>query len=189
MHTESMGAVGVVQGRFSFPWWVTLVQGIFSLIIGLLLLTHPLATMIGIVEFIGIYWLITGVISISGIGMDNRMWGWKLVSGVVGIIAGMAVIQHPLWSSILLPEILVIFLGINGVIIGLVNCFAAFKGGGMSVAVVGVVSLLFGTFLLSSPVAAALAVPLAYGIISLLGGLVAIVVAFRQRRIEKGAQD
>jgi uncharacterized membrane protein HdeD (DUF308 family) len=103
------------------PWWAHLVQGIFSVIIGLLLLTHPAATTIGIIQFIGIYWLIGGVFSITGLFLDRTLWGWKLLSGVIGMYAGVAVLQHPLWSSVLIPAVLVIVFGVNGIILGMIN--------------------------------------------------------------------
>ncbi len=69
------------------PWWAILVQGIFSVIIGLLLLTNPAATTLVIVQVIGIYWLVSGVFSITGIFIDRSLWGWKLIAGLIGIFA------------------------------------------------------------------------------------------------------
>jgi len=142
---------GAAVEKWVIPWWASLVQGLFSMIIGLLLLTNPAATTIFIVQFIGIYWLVTGVFSITGIFIDRSYWGWKLLSGAIGIFAGLAVVQHPLWSAVLLPTMLVIIMGVNGIMIGLINFFGAFKGGGFSAAVLGIISFLFGVILLSSP--------------------------------------
>ena len=168
-----------------FPWWVILIDGIFSLIIGLLLLTNPLATTLVIVQFIGIFWLVTGVMTIIGIFMDRSMWGWKLVSGVIGIIAGFAVIGHPLWSTFLLPAILVTFMGISGLVIGLIGLVGAFRGGGWAAGILAVVNLFFGLLLLGSPFIAGLALPWVYGVLALAGGIFAIITAFRQRKLEQ----
>lgn len=167
-----------------FPWWASLVQGIFSLVIGILLLAYPGATTLVIVQFIGIYWLVTGVFSLVGIFMDSSMWGWKLFAGVIGILAGLSIMQHPLWSTLMLPTVLVIFLGIDGLIIGGVSLFAAFKGGGWAAGILGILSLLFGFLLLGSPFIAALSLPWVYGVLGLVGGISAIFAAFRQRRQE-----
>jgi len=168
-----------------FPWWVILVDGIFSLIIGFLLLTDPLATTLVIVQFIGIFWLVTGVMSIIGIFMDRSMWGWKLVSGVVGILAGFAVMQHPLWSTFMLPAILVTFMGISGLVIGVVGLIGAFRGGGWAAGILAVVNLFFGLLLLGSPFIAAMALPWVYGVLAVAGGIFAIITAFRQRNVEQ----
>jgi len=180
-----MTTASAIEEPLSFPWWAVLIQGIFSIIIGILLLTNPGATTLVIVQFIGIYWLVTGIFSLVGIFVDKSMWGWKLLSGVIGILAGLSIMQHPLWSTFMLPTVLVIFLGVDGLIIGAVGLFAAFKGGGWAAGILGGLSLLFGLFLLGSPLIAALALPWVYGVLGLAGGISAIFVAFRQRNAEK----
>jgi len=175
---------GAAVEKWVIPWWASLVQGLFSMIIGLLLLTNPAATTIFIVQFIGIYWLVTGVFSITGIFIDRSYWGWKLLSGAIGIFAGLAVVQHPLWSAVLLPTMLVIIMGVNGIMIGLINFFGAFKGGGFSAAVLGIISFLFGVILLSSPLIAAVALPFAFGAIAVAGGIMAVFSSFAQRKKE-----
>ena len=175
----------LTAGKWSMPWWATLVQGIFSVIIGLLLLTNPVATTLAIVQVIGIYWLVTGVFSITGIFIDRSLWGWKLIAGLIGIFAGLSVIQHPIWSAVLLPTMLVIMFGVNGIILGLISFFGAFKGGGFSAAILGIINFLFGVILLSSPFVAALALPWVFGVIALVGGIIAIFTAFQQHKKEE----
>jgi uncharacterized membrane protein HdeD (DUF308 family) len=174
-------------GQWNIPWWATLVQGLFSIIIGVLLLTNPLATTMVIVQFIGIYWLVTGIFSITGIFIDRSLWGWKLLGGVIGIYAGLLVIQHPIWSTVLLPTMLVIIFGINGIILGLISFFGAFKGGGFSAAILGIIHFLFGVILLGSPFVAALALPWVFGFIALVGGIIAFISSFQQRKKEEAA--
>ncbi|MGM0689177.1 MAG: HdeD family acid-resistance protein [Bacillota bacterium] len=171
--------------QWNIPWWATLVQGLFSIIIGLLLITNPAATTLVIVQFIGIFWLVTGVFSIAGIFIDRSLWGWKLLSGAIGIFAGLTVIQHPIWSAILLPTMVVIIFGINGIILGLISFFGAFKGGGFSAAILGVIHFLFGVILLGSPLVAALALPWVFGFIALFGGIIAFFSSFQQRKKEE----
>jgi len=176
-----MTTTSAIEEPVSFPWWAVLIQGIFSIIIGILLLAYPGATMLVIVQFIGIYWLITGIFSLVGIFMDRSMWGWKLFAGIIGVLAGFAIMRHPLWSTFMLPTVLVIFLGIDGLIIGAVGIFAAFKGGGWAAGILGALSMLFGLILLFSPFVAALALPWVYGVLGIVGGIAALFVAFRQR--------
>ena len=164
------------------PWWSGLVQGIFSILIGLLLLTNPGATTVVIIQFIGIYWLITGVFSIVAIFIDKTMWGWKLFAGLLGIMAGLAILQHPLWSAVLLPTVLVIFLGVDGLIIGVISLIAAFQGGGWVAGILGGLSIVFGLLLLGSPLISAFALPFIYGIVGLVGGVAAIIAAFRRKK-------
>lgn len=176
-----MTTARAIEEPVNFPWWAVLIQGIFSIIIGILLLTYPGATTLVIVQFIGIYWMISGIFSLVGIFIDKSMWGWKLFSGVIGIMAGFAIMRHPLWSTLMLPTVMVIFMGISGLFIGVAGLIGAFKGGGWAAGILGVISLLFGFLLLGSPYISALALPWVYGVLGIAGGSAAIFTAFRQR--------
>ena len=180
-----MTTISSSQENMQAPWWAGLVQGIFSMLIGLLLVTYPSATTAVIVQFIGIYWLVTGVFSLVAIFVDKTLWGWKLFAGILGILAGLAIIKHPLWSTVLLPAVLVIFLGVNGLIIGVVSLITAFKGGGWAAGILGGLSIVFGLLLLGSPLISAFALPYIYGIFGLVGGLGAIIAAFRHKNENK----
>ncbi len=164
-----------------FPWWAVLLQGIFAILIGILLLMYPGATTLVIVQFVGIYWLVAGIFSLVSLFTDRTMWGWKLFIGILGIMAGISIMEHPLWSTILLPTVLVIFLGFDGLIIGVIGIIAAFQGGGWAAGILGALSVFFGVALLASPYIAALALPWVYGVIGIVGGIFAIFAAFQQR--------
>jgi uncharacterized membrane protein HdeD (DUF308 family) len=166
------------------PWWLVLLQGIAAIIIGLMLLTNPAATTLVIVQVLGWYWLFTGVMNLVLIFVDNTMWGWKLVIGVLGIMAGVFVIKHPIYSGILIPTTLVVVLGIEGLIIGVVDIVKAFKGGGWGIGFLGLFSILIGGMLLARPYMAALATPTVFGILGLVFGIGGIFAAFGLRKAQ-----
>ncbi|HBX68326.1 MAG TPA: hypothetical protein DEH25_02770 [Chloroflexi bacterium] len=170
-----------MQENYEVPWWLVLIQGISALVIGFFLLTAPAATTLFLVQFLGIYWLVSGIFQIVAIFIDKSAWGWKLFSGLLGILAGFAVINHPLWSTVLVPTTLVIILGIQGLVVGGIGLFSAFKGGGWGAGVMAALSIIFGVLLLSSPFIAALALPWIFGIFAVLGGILGIVAAFKMK--------
>lgn len=180
-------ATAAVARRFTSQgtWWVVLLEGIFSLLIGLFLLSAPSATVVVLTRVVGWFWLISGVISIVSIFTRDTgiYWGWLLINGVLGILAGMAVLDHPLLAAILAPMALVIFLGIEGVLIGLTYLIQAFRGGGWGVGVLGVLSLVFGLLLLlvSTPLTALVTIVTWVGIAGIVGGIVLIVMGLRLR--------
>ena len=176
MTTGTVSAEGQV-----YPWWLVLLQGIVAVIVGLFLLTAPGATMVFLVLLMGYYWLISGIFSIVSIFIDKTQWGWKLFIGILGIIAGIIVIQHPLWSTLLVPTVAVIVIGIQGIIVGIVGLIMAFQGGGWGPGILGVLSILFGLVLLFNPVVGAVALPIVLGVFGVVGGVLAIIQAFRQR--------
>jgi uncharacterized membrane protein HdeD (DUF308 family) len=164
-------------------WWLILIQGIFAIIFGVLFLTAPAMTLNTVIIFLGIYWLIGGIFSFVEIFInrsDTPRW-LLLLKGVLGVVAGIIVLNHPLWSTVLIPTTLVIILGIQGIIVGAIGVLNAFRGAGFWSAVLGFVSILFGGVLLFNPVVGAAALPFVLGILGLFGGLFLIILAFRAR--------
>lgn len=163
------------------PWWVVLIEGIAAIIIGVLLLANPRITTGVLIQFLGIYWFIVGIIDIVRIFIDSSMWGWKLFSGIIGILAGIAIIQYPLWASLLVPAVLVWVFGFFGIIIGIIGLIQAFQGAGWGAGILGVLSILFGLLLLFNAFVASLTLPFIFGILAIVGGLAALVMAFQSR--------
>jgi uncharacterized membrane protein HdeD (DUF308 family) len=161
------------------PWWLVLIEGIALVILGLLMVVSPGMTTLILVQFVGIYWLVAGIFKIVSIFLDSSGWGWKLVGGIIGILAGLIVIQHPIWSPFVIGSVLVVILGVQGLIIGVVGLIQGFQGGGWGAAVLGVISILFGLLFLFNVWGFTLALPWAIGIMALIGGVIAIIGAFR----------
>jgi len=108
-------------------------------------------------------------------------WIWSLLSGIVGILAGLLVLRHPLLASVTVPTVLVIILGVQGLFMGVLEIIEGFQGGGIGSFILGVLNILVGLVLLSSPVSAAMVVPLVFGILLLIEGVAHIYWAFRVR--------
>jgi len=160
---------------------VVLIEGIAAIIIGVLLLVNPAITTAVLIQFLGIYWFIVGIIDIVRIFMDSSMWGWKLFSGIIGILAGIAIIQYPLWATLLVPSVLVWVFGFFGIVIGVTGLIQAFQGAGWGAGILGILSILFGLLLLTNAFIASLTLPFIFGILAIVGGLAALVMAFRMR--------
>ncbi len=165
------------------PWWLILIEGILAVIIGVLLFTNPVGASVFLVQVLGIYWLIKGVFMIISMFLDSTMWGWKLFSGIVGIIAGFLIIsnEYPLLTTLLVFSVAVIVLGIQGLIMGIVYIVIAFKGGGWGPGILGALSVAIGAILLANALIGATVLPFVLGSFLLVGGIIAIVAAFKMR--------
>ena len=163
-------------------WWVFLLQGLAGILLGVMLITAPGATLVVLSTFLGFYWLITGVLALVQVFVDRSVpWLWSLLVGIVGILAGIFVVRHPLLAALTVPTALVIILGVQGLVMGVLEIIGGFKGGGIGSFVLGVINVLVGLLLLGSPVAAALAVPVVFGVLLLVQGVGLIIWAFRVR--------
>jgi len=173
----------------SIPWWLVLIEAIAAIIVGLLLLINPGSTLIVLIRLLGFYFLITGVLSIISIFIDSSAWGWKLFSGILGILAGIVIVDHPLWATLIVPTTFVIVIAIFAIIIGVINLIHAFQGAGWGKAVLGALSILLGVVLLSRPLLATISLPLILGILALAGGFLALIDAFRLRGTQKSGAE
>jgi uncharacterized membrane protein HdeD (DUF308 family) len=171
-------------GRIGWPWWLVLLQGIATLVLGFLLLTDAAMTVFVLVQFLGAYWFIDGIFRIVSIFIDRTGWGWKLFGGILGILAGIFILRHPLWSAFLVPETIALLIGILGILAGGVQLYTAFKGAGWGQGILGALSIIFGILILLNPFGAALALPFVFGILGIVAGIAAIVQSFQVRRLQ-----
>jgi uncharacterized membrane protein HdeD (DUF308 family) len=174
--------MAALQPRQSSIWWFFLLEGVAGIILGLLLITDPGATIVALVTFLGFYWLIMGILALVRIFVDQSVpWIWSLLIAIVGILAGIVVLRHPMLAALTVPTVIVIVLGVQGLIMGVLELIGGFTGGGIGSFIMGVLYVLVGLLLLGSPIAAALAVPLVFGVLLLVQGVALVVLAFRAR--------
>ncbi|HEY7969681.1 MAG TPA: DUF308 domain-containing protein [Candidatus Limnocylindrales bacterium] len=167
------------------PWWLGLVQGIALLVLGALCLSAPGATIVVLVQLTGLYWLITGILGLIGLISDRSGWLWKVFAGVIGILAGMAIVAHPLWSSILVPTTLVIVIGIFGIVNGILVMIQSWGVRRWSGVILGLVGALLGLVLVANPLIGAATLPFVLGLFAIVGGVMSIAMAWFERRARR----
>jgi uncharacterized membrane protein HdeD (DUF308 family) len=116
----SMGDVVGVGTRVLYA-----LLGILSVIIGLWAIRHVVLTLLALVVFLGIYWIVSGVIDIFTAISEREMpsRGWRAVMGILSILAGLIVLAVPGLSLVSLAVILGIWL----LIFGVMEITAAFR--------------------------------------------------------------
>ncbi len=166
------------------PWWLHLMGGILNVVIGLLLLTTPVKTVVLLVLALGIYFLVSGIFTLVGMFVDHSAWGWKLFIGIVSILAGMVVLRHPLISAVEVPMIIILILGVQGLITGIMLLALAFKGGGWGSGILGALSVIFGIILIINFTNLGYVVAMVWvtAVFALVGGIIQIYHAFTQRK-------
>ena len=175
-----MSAVAMEQKQT--PWWLVLVFGIVQIIVGVMLLMNPFRVANVLVWAIGLYWLITGIYYLVSLIWDRRQWGWKIFGGIIGIMAGWFLIDATAPERLASFGLaIVLVLGIQGIMMGIVGLIAAFQGGGWGAGIMGGISIVIGILLLGNMWAAALVLPWVIGIFAIVGGIFAIIMAFRMR--------
>jgi uncharacterized membrane protein HdeD (DUF308 family) len=173
----------------ALPWGLLLVEGIVVALFGLILLVAPGASLFFLVLLLGIYLFIAGIFRIVGIFLDSSSWGWKLAAGILCLVAGLAILSDPLWSTTLASTWLVIFVGFLAMLQGVAGLVVAFQGGGWGMGALSVLGILFGLLLVIDPLIGVATLTFILAIIMLIGGVWAVVQAFRMRREAAAAQQ
>jgi uncharacterized membrane protein HdeD (DUF308 family) len=175
------------------PWWITLILGIAALIIGAILLwgapQQKADTYMLLVSLIGIYWLIYGIMELVGMFIDHTAWAWKLFIGIISIAAGGYVLAYPVAAAIALPRVFVLVLGIWALMDGIILLIMAFRGGGWAAGILGALAIILGLILIGDygKLGSGIAMLWAAAFWGVIGGIVMIVQAFRQRSAAKAA--
>jgi uncharacterized membrane protein HdeD (DUF308 family) len=181
MTSEESSVTSTLPSGPLLPWWLVLIQGFVALILGIFLLTSPYQTLLALVWFIGAYWFISGIFALISLVFDRSDMGRKILLGVLGIIAGMLILIYPIYSTILVPTLLVFFIGLWGLIIGFVTILHGIKRGGWGEGILGFLGILLGIALIANPLIGAMYLPYVLGIFAVIGGIGAIIGAFMIR--------
>jgi uncharacterized membrane protein HdeD (DUF308 family) len=163
------------------PWWVVLLEGVIAVIAGLFLLYQPVITTILLIQILGIFWLAGGIVSVIGaLLFPENLW-WKLLSGILSIIAGVVILTYPVYSSFIVLTLLVIFIGAWAIFTGGVRLAWALKGGGWGTGILGILTIILGLLLLTNSLAGVLVLPWIFGFFLIIGGIGAVILGIRMR--------
>ena len=93
--------------RRSVGFWVTLLRSLLAAFLGVALIIQPDKARPILVNFMGMFWLASGIMSLRWGGFGLRAKRLSMAAGVVGILAGALVLSRGLTRG-LLGETLVI---------------------------------------------------------------------------------
>lgn len=186
MTATSVSSATSMQTR-QRPWWMLLIMGVLAFVVGAVLLWAPAKTKVEtyqlLIAFLGFYWLFSGFMNIISAFIDHTAWGWKIFMGIVSIIAGGYILMYPIAAGVALPRIFVLILGVWALMEGIILLLLAFRGGGWGAGILGVVAIVFGVILMGEygSIGSGAAMVWAAAIWGLIGGVLLVIQAFRQR--------
>ena len=161
-----------------FPWWILLLWGILTIVIGLMFLLSPAVTTILFITFLGAYWLVGGIFVLAGLFADRTNTALKLLLAGVNIFAGLLILLHPYYSAFFALEFLILFLGFWACFIGAVHLYHAFGSKDPGNGVLGAISIIFGILLLLNSLLVVVMLPFIAGGFCLVSGLTTLYVSY-----------
>jgi uncharacterized membrane protein HdeD (DUF308 family) len=184
MTTETMTTENAMTFETKqMPWWLLLMGGILNVVVGLLLLAAPVKTAYTLILVLGFYWIFSGIFTLVAMFIDHSGWGWKLFMGLISLIAGILILRYPIASALTIPSIMILFLGIQGIIVGIIGLVMAFQGGGWGAGILGALSIVFGAIIMANYSAPGMVLTFIWvaAIFALVGGFIQIFRAFSSR--------
>jgi len=169
-------------------WDMFLVRGILAILFGIATLVMPGITLIVLVVLFGGYALLDGVI-LSIIAIKDRKyhpdWWLMLLTGLVGIGAGVVTFASPGITAVSLVYIIIAWAIATGIfeVIYAIRFRKVIEGAWLLV-LDGILSVTFGILLIAQPVAGALTVLWLIGVYAIAYGGMLVVLAFRLRNID-----
>jgi len=184
-----------VEGKpkLNLIFWITLIRGILVVVLGLSLLFIPDKTRAMLFNFMGFFWIMTGIVSVrqelhkSG----NR---WVMAAGILGVFAGIAVVTRDVTRLYLAENLVAASLGAIILLSGFMHVLGGFEIGGKSMGgrtklsiLLGVFEIFLGIVLIfsqgrASPTLYAVAIIWAF-----IGGVVLLRDAYKQFRASRSS--
>jgi uncharacterized membrane protein HdeD (DUF308 family) len=164
-------------------WKATLVLGVLTLILGIIVSFHPSGSLNVVAVLLGVLMILSGIFHLIRIfDRDERHRIWAGIAGLLFIVIGVVLIRH-LHLTVALIGLVI---GITWIVQGLTALIGGLSGGvqeGKAWWIAfGVISVIAGIVVVSAPVTSVNALAVLLGIWFIIMGIFEIVAGFLLRR-------
>lgn len=162
-------------------WWLLLLLGIISVIVGGLLIFWPGATIAVVTMIVGFFMIVTGVARFFVAVFDSHSQDrWLMVfAGIIGIVLGVVVMKNPEGTIKVIALIVALF----WLVAGLVDFFRGLTNSDMpdrsARIVFGLMSSIFGIVILVWPAITIGVFVILVGIYAVFFGILEIIASFQ----------
>ncbi len=168
-------------------WWVVSLRGVVAILFGILALVWPGMTLAALVLLFGAYAVVDGVFALfAAVGSEAKDRLWHALAGIAGIGLGVLTFVYPGITGL----VLVYLIGMWAILTGVLEIVAGFElpiSRDWLLALGGLLSVVFGVYVLFNPGSGALAIVWVIGGYAILFGIVLCVLAFRLRGLKQPA--
>ncbi len=173
-------------------WWMPMTRGVLLVLFGILMFFQPAATLLSLLWFMGIYWIVDGVFNLiegaRGHAEKSRIRLFAI--GIVSIFGGIFILGNPLVAGLVSGTFLAYLIGITIIISGIMTIFAVrdkdkARQWRLSGVIMGILYVLFGLLVITHPVTTMATLVWVFSIWAIVAGIIAIITALQLRGLTK----
>ena len=170
-------------------WWLLLVWGIATIVLGIYLIFQPGMTAVLLVQVMAAFWLVGGAFDVVNgvVNKEDPQRLWRIIGGLMGIIAGGIILINPLLGTFITLAFQYYLLAIGAIFMGVINIAGWNRTPGshwsLGSTLLGVLQVLIGLFLIAHPIIGILALLTTFGVLAILAGAGAIFMSFRVKML------
>ncbi|WP_308918014.1 HdeD family acid-resistance protein [Jannaschia sp. LMIT008] len=185
---------GLDRTTLARNWWAFVLRGVIALVFAVAAFAMPAAALYALTIVFGAFSFADGLMGLVAAYRKMRAgesWGWLALSGLLGVLVGIAVIVLPFVATVTLALLLAVSVATWSILSGAFEITAAIRlrreiEGEVWLGLGGLVSILLGLgvlfFLFTRPVESLLAVGWMLGLYAVVFGVAMIVLGLRLRR-------
>jgi uncharacterized membrane protein HdeD (DUF308 family) len=182
-------------------FWITLLRGMLAICLGVALVLQPDKARPMLVNFMGMFWLVSGIVSLRWGVRGERARGLSLLAGAAGVLAGVGMLSRTFTRGMVGEDVLLSVVGLIILLTGLMHVFGGFRTGPEETSVfsqkrkwswtaflLGLFEMVLGLLLVIEPMGRGPLVYSAATVWALVGGFILIGDAARLRRLRQAQQ-
>jgi uncharacterized membrane protein HdeD (DUF308 family) len=181
----------VVPGELLGPlfhraWWALALRGLLGILLGIVAISVPGVTLAVLLAVLGVYFVFDGIFALVATfraAREDRTWWPYLLEGLVSMAVGVLVFARPAAAVVGVLVLVAVRSLITGVVEIATGVWLRRETGRTEwpLWLAGVLSIVFGVFLLARPAAGVLTLAWLIGIYIMAFGIIVTASAFRLR--------
>ena len=189
-------------------FWITLVRGMLAITLGVALVFWPDKARPILVNFMGMFWLVSGIVSLRWGVHGERAKGLSLLAGAAGVLAGVGMLSRRFTQGMVGEDVLLSVVGLIILLTGLIHIVGGFRTGPVethllsqnrtrmwsrawswTAFLLGLFEIVLGVILVIAPMGRGPLIYFAASVWALVGGTILLGDAVRLRRLRQTAQQ
>jgi uncharacterized membrane protein HdeD (DUF308 family) len=176
-------------------FWITLIRGMLAVTLGVALLFWPDKARPMLVNFMGMFWLVSGIVSLRWGVHGERARGLSLLAGAAGVLAGVGMLSRRFTQGMVGEDVLLSVVGLIILLTGLMHIVGGFRTGPVethlfsqnrkwswTAFLLGLFEIVLGLLLVIEPLGRGPVIYFAASVWALIGGAILLGDALRLRR-------